>query len=272
MYKRMIDFIGSYGDIARNSKPAQPNDFTILIPVFEETSALEFSVHFFEQLGIRPHYVLDSKRRDRKSEVEKIVGYAVPVYQNDDGKTVEANFDRLISISPTDWIFRIDCDEVPNLEAITQCQQFIHSQSGTILGFARPQLFFEQSCLRAVSDRDYNSAIATTQWRLFNRNRVKIDRRIHTPGYKIPFWRKSVASLPASLFHLEWIFTTSKTRAEKSAKYEALRQASHMKELQLRNQQDLSSVPSNATGLERTLLEWFASSGREIPDQKRKAS
>ena len=235
MYGRIVQLFGNRNKFAQKLKSESQQNYTVLIPVFEETSALEFSIYFFQRMGVQPLYTLDSKSRNRKSEVEKLVGYAVPIFENSDGKTVEANFDKLISVSPTDWILRIDCDEVPNQQALDYCKHFMQSRSHGTVGFERPQLHFAQGRLQAVTDQDFNAAIAAVQWRFFNRKTVRIDRRIHTPGYKLPFWGKNLAPPPASLFHLEWVFTTPKARVEKTLRYDSLRQAPHMRSLQLRD-------------------------------------
>ncbi len=272
MFRRIDQLFGNRNSSTQLVNSAPQQDFTILIPVFEETSALEFSIYFFQRMGVRPLYVLDSKRRDRKPEVEKLVGNAVPIYENNDGKTAEANFDKLISVSPTDWILRVDCDEVPNQEALAYCKQFMQSRSRGTVGFERPQLYFANDRLQAVADQDYNATIASVQWRFFNRKTVKVDRRIHTPGYKLPLWGKTVAPLPASLFHLEWVFTTPQGRAEKSVRYDSVHQAPHMRSLQLRDPKDSISVPSNNSELEQIFQEWFMLSGRTPPNQERKTS
>ena len=198
---------------------SQPQ-FTIIVPVFEETQALAFSNYYFNRLGLQPIFALDSKRRNRKAEVTKILGRAPLVYENP-GSCIEASYDKLAALSPSDWILRIDCDEVPNAEMLRHCTHFVAKPSDAYCGYDRDDLLWRGGYFERLK---YKPLFIDSQYRLFNRSRVKFISRIHTPGFYMPKWK--VPFLPgwnaprtARLYHLQRVFITQQQRAEKLNRY-----------------------------------------------------
>jgi hypothetical protein len=246
---------------------SRQDGFTILIPVFDELEALEFSVFYFNKIGIEPLYALDSKRRRRKSEVEKIVGRPVPVFENDKGQIMETGMASLVALSPTDWILRVDCDEVPSLDALAYCREFLASARNRVIGFDRPQLLYSENHLLAVSTPAYVAEIASTQWRFFNRRYVKFLPEIHTSGIEVPHRKAVLAPQSAKLFHLEWLFTSEEQRRKKSANYDLLLQASRMRQWQLIDPEKLDYVLFENTHLRDTLQEWLTQTKRSLSNQ-----
>lgn len=132
-------------------------DYTILIPVYDETTALAFSKFYFDSIGQRPLYVLDSKKAFRQKEVEEIVQQAVPIYSNS-GQCIEAGYEQLVTQAPTDWIFRVDCDEIPTLEALAFCRDSIRRVRSGIGLFDRRQLRWHEGTLEEINWPDYKDA------------------------------------------------------------------------------------------------------------------
>ena len=200
------------------------NNFTVLIPVFKETEALKFSKDYFSELGITPQYALDSKRKSRQAEVERCVGRAVPVFENPEN-CIEANFRRFAALSPTDWILRIDCDEVPSLAALSFANQFATNSNWKIAGFPRIECVPSGATLAADVTPGFQHFTKFPQYRLFNRKRVWFRSGIHTPGYYLPRIQKAEAPPQACLYHLEYVFTSEQERDEKQKRYEAAGQS-----------------------------------------------
>jgi hypothetical protein len=189
-------------------------DFSILIPVFEETQALAFSRFYFDRLGVRPIYVLDSKRLQRREEVERIIGAEVQIYDNP-GLVAESHFERFAALSPTDWVLRIDCDEAPTLAMLHHAGRFVARGKGFIKGYDRRQMRWHEDGFQAVRQYPYKDV----QYRLFDRRRVKFVQKIHTPGYAIPLWQAWPAPLSARFFHLQFVFETRDQRYQKEVRY-----------------------------------------------------
>ena len=194
--------------------------FTIIVPVFEETDALAFSNYYFNRMGLQPIFALDSKRLNRKAEVTKILGRTPLVYENP-GSCIEASYAKLAALSPSDWILRVDCDEVPNAEMLRHCKRFVAKPSDAYCGYDRDDLLWRGNHFERLK---YSPLFVDSQYRLFNRSKVKFISRIHTPGFYMPKWK--VPFLPgwnapptARLYHLQRVFITQQQRAEKLNRY-----------------------------------------------------
>lgn len=198
------------------------SNFTIIVPVFEETDALAFSNFYFTERGLAPIYALDSKRIARRGEVEKILGRKVEIYQNP-GTCIEASYQALASLSPADWVLRIDCDEVPNQLMLEHCNRFTQHPSDAYCGFDRDDLIWRGGRFERLK---YAPLFVDTQFRLFNRTKVQFVSRIHTPGFHVPKWKLPFlpgwnAPRVARLYHLQRVFITAQQRTEKLARYNA---------------------------------------------------
>lgn len=191
-------------------------DYTIIIPFYRETTALAFSRFYFEKLGLQPIYALDSKQAARRNEAEDILGRDVVIYDNPGG-FVEAHFDRLAALSPTDWILRIDCDEAPNPRMLEHCAAFVKRPTSNVCGFDRDDLLWRGDHFERIK---YSPLFFDSQYRLFNRNRVEFISQIHTPGYRIPKWKLPLvplwhAPLSARIYHLARTFVPPTMREDR---------------------------------------------------------
>ena len=196
--------------------------FTIIVPVFEETDALTFSNFYFNKLGLHPIYALDSKRISRRAEVEKLLGRSVAIYENP-GNCIEASYQNLAALSSTDWVLRIDCDEIPNQAMLEHCARFTMHPTDAYCGFNRDDLIWRDTHFERLN---YAPLFVDTQFRLFNRTKVKFLNRIHTPGFHVPKWKLPFlpdwnAPRKARLYHLQRVFITPQQRAAKLARYNA---------------------------------------------------
>ena len=200
-------------------------DFTILIPVFEETSALAFSKFYFDRLGLRPIYVLDSKRISRRDEVERVIGREVLIYDNP-GFVAEANFERFAALSPTDWVLRIDCDEALTSALVKHADQHVKRGGNSIKGYDRRQMRWHEDGFQAVKHLIHRDI----QYRLFNRRKVRFLHKIHTPGYKVPLLQMFPAPGLARIYHLQFLFEAPEQRQKKGALYKSLGQAEKFNE------------------------------------------
>lgn len=195
--------------------PPQQN-FTIIIPFYSETRALAFSRFYFDKIGWKPIYALDSKKVSRRGEAEKTLGREVMIYDNPGG-FVEAHFERLAALAPTDWILRVDCDEVPTVELLEHCGKFADRPTDNVCGFDRDDLLWRGDHFDRIK---YRFLFQDTQFRLFNRAKVKFTPKIHTPGYhvapyKIPYFSAWSAPAKARLYHLWRSFTPEAERIKK---------------------------------------------------------
>jgi hypothetical protein len=203
--------------------------FTILTPIFNETKALEFSSFYFDRLGADVRYVLDSQCTPEAAETLRRLGREAYHFDNDQ-PFIENGYESFCAASPTDWILRIDCDEVPSRELIEACREFVAHDEAGVAGFERHQVLWRDKRLWTATAERFN-CVHQRQWRLFNRAAVRFCRTIHTPGIEV---RAPVAMAPtAALFHLSWVFLTWEERLAKAARYDRHGQQDHNRTNQL---------------------------------------
>ena len=191
-------------------------DFTILVPVFEETRALAFSKFHFDRLGLRPIYVLDSKRIARRDEVERLLGREVLVYENPE-RFLEANFAKFTALSPTDWILRIDCDEAVTPALLEHARNYASGGRWAVKGYERRQLRWHEDGFQYVKRAFHRD----TQFRLCDRRKVRFTPKIHTPGFHVPRLLRSPAPTEARIYHLQFLFETPEQREKKGELYKS---------------------------------------------------
>jgi hypothetical protein len=190
--------------------------FTLQIPVYNETKALAFSCCYFDRLGICPRYVLDQQcTSSAEAMLRKYV--PEPAFFKNDKPFIEHGYQSFAESAPTDWILRLDCDEVPSPALFGAASEFVRNVEHGILGFQRHQVVWDGSRFKsAITDRFLASR--QIQYRLFNRRTVKFNPHIHTPGIHLE--HIAVAPPEAMLFHLSWVFLTREEREQKAARYD----------------------------------------------------
>jgi hypothetical protein len=203
--------------------------FEIMIPLYNETKALSFSDFYFNRLGVQPRYILDTQREEDTERILRLLRKDIVFFENDKF-FIENGYQAFAEASPSDWILRIDCDEVPNRELIEFCRSFIEANGSSAVSFERHQVLWDDDrFLTATTERfmPQNSR----QTRLFNRRRVSFNKSIHTPGILVG--ELLTAPSEATLFHLSWIFLTWEDRLNKADRYDAYGQPEYNRQNQL---------------------------------------
>lgn len=191
-------------------------DITIQIPLFNETDALRFSKFYFESIGEKVHYVMD---RQCTAETRAIVRQLSieEFYFENDKPFIENGYEAFAAASPTDWILRIDCDELPTPDAL-MFARYASIPDQAVGAFERYQVLWSGGKF-IIPLHERFAPSHQRQFRLFNRRHVVFDRNIHTPGICID--QAVDAPAGASLYHLSWIFLSWNDRLAKADRYDA---------------------------------------------------
>lgn len=227
--------------------------FTVQIPVFNETRTLDFSAFYFDRLGIQARYVLDVQRTPEAEATVLRLGREPLIFTNDK-PFIESGYESFAAASPTDWILRLDCDEVPSRELIDACSTFVQQSQGGVAGFERHQILWQNNRFLTAAPTERFAPAKQRQWRLFNRKHVTFNRHIHTPGIHL----ENPTEMPsaATIYHLSWVFLTWEDRLEKAARYDNHGQPSHNRENQLFPLEDVEWQELDAPFLRDTYAEW----------------
>jgi hypothetical protein len=183
-----------------------------------------------------------------------------PFFENDK-PFIENGYESFASTAPTDWILRLDCDEVPSPALIEAACRFVDSGSDAVMGFERHQLLWRNGKFR-TAETDRFQPKRQMQYRLFNRQSVSFVRDIHTPGIRVD--RSVFAPSDAPLYHMSWIFLSLEDRKRKASRYDAHGQPSSNRENQLFPIEQVEWKDLSAPFLEDCYKQWLDQS-RALP-------
>jgi hypothetical protein len=171
---------------------------------------------YFKRLGIELHVFLDGGSTDSsKSELEaREIPFAslAPL----DTHHVEALVEPAARAIETEWLIRLDNDELLNVHALielslrtlyereTDC--FAIRRSWVLLHDGRP----------CVGESDFIGP--DHQWRLVRHGKMRFHGRIHTPAFDPPE-QAAYLTDPSRLYHFDWVVRSEAYRREKVAFY-----------------------------------------------------
>lgn len=233
--------------------------FTIQVPVFDETRALEFSCFYFERLGVEARYILDSQRTPQAEATLRGLGRGPLVFANDK-PFLENAYQNFAAASPTDRILRLDCDEAPSQNLVEACREIVLRDGGEMAGFERHQLIWRHGEFLSAQGERFRPS-NQVQWRLFNRRAVRFyDGRLHTPGLFVDKPVKVPADAP--IYHLEWVFLDRQARLDKTSRYDGFGQDAYWRENQLHAEHALAWRRNDDDFLRATFADWIAGGGK----------
>ena len=191
-----------------------------MVPLFDETLAFQFSNYYFKRLGITPYYCFDEQGAIETAELVKASGHPLRSFKND-RPCIENGYQAFVEQSPTDWILRIDCDEVPSSGLLEWCAEYCKSGNVGAVRFERDQIAWRGSRLWISTHPNFIPA-RNGALRLFHRGKVEYTTEIHTPGILTD--QEVSAPLEHRLYHLSWVFRTAEDLKKKSERYDLLGQ------------------------------------------------
>jgi hypothetical protein len=194
---------------------------TLVVPTIDSAAWIQSVVEFYDEIGIRPLYVVDSRTRDATREILAEakqdwikVAAAAP--------RVEAMLPGILGRVHTAWVLRLDDDELPSPELLRCCDEAVDRCEAPVWGFPR-------LCLRWEPGRptlDYSTFLTfgpaadmDRQWRLFRPDRVRLRDDVHTPGFDSTVRTRAPAD--AFILHFDWILRSPARRREKAESYKA---------------------------------------------------
>jgi hypothetical protein len=194
---------------------------TLVIPTIDSEAWITAVVEFYNEIGIRPFYVVDSRTRDRTCELLSAakqnwmkVAATAP--------RVEAMLAAIVSQVNTPWVLRLDDDELPAPALLRWCDEAVDQDGAAVWGFPR-------LCVRWRPGRptlDYSTFLTVgtavdmdRQWRLFKPACVTMRGDVHTPGFESV--NNARAPAEALILHFDWVLRSCSRRREKAAAYVA---------------------------------------------------
>jgi hypothetical protein len=195
---------------------------TLIVPTIDSEAWIQEVIDFYESIGLRPLYVVDSRTCDGTCEV---LAAAKQNWIKVSGKArvFESLLPGILGRVRKPWVLRLDDDELPTPGLLRFCDEVVDRDDPPVWGFPRlclrwhpgqPTLEYSTFLtLGAAADMD-------RQFRLFRPDRVTLKEEVHTPGFE----STTLASAPsrALILHFNWVLNTASRRRDKAARYEAL--------------------------------------------------
>jgi hypothetical protein len=187
------------------------------------------------------NFIVDSKNNKFRKILARIQGQKI--FDNT-GEILEAGYRSFVDKSPSDWILRLDSDEVINRAGI----RFLDAQRfevQEVVGFTRYQVVEVKDKFYILSNPEF-SREKHIQIRLFNRTYGSFgNQHIHNPGFSADEREIVIAPNECAIYHLDFVIRDINVRMKKSIKYDALGQTPETRPYQILDDKDwkLSEIP-----------------------------
>ena len=203
---------------------AFPESVTIVVPTINSSAWISDIYDVYRNAGLDPLFAVDSRSNDDTEGVLKRLG-ARYVAVASASRRVESLLPAIATSSPTDWVLRIDDDELPSGALLRWLSE---ADLGSDIGaYAIPNCpLMLDDTKRLLHSRFLAFGPAADfdrHWRLFHRGRVQYTDKLHTPGVEV----QNGARAPddAMLLHFDWIL---RSYDERLKKYDRYRQQSEL--------------------------------------------
>jgi hypothetical protein len=190
-------------------------DIDLLAQVVEQLSILSFEVQVF----------IDDSITQRESRVLRDSGIRYHFVTNPAQGIPEGMHQAIGDFVTTDWVCLLQPDEVPCDSAFTSISRAVAKapRALTSMGFPRKWLMRDDNYSLLQSRAEFIGC--DFQWRIFRPKRVRYTPTIHTPGYKLPLYRRRLGG-DATVYHVDWIVHDRESRTRKLQHYEKLKPTS----------------------------------------------
>jgi glycosyltransferase involved in cell wall biosynthesis len=196
-------------------KRGNVSEFSIAMPTRNAARHIDLILEFYTRHGLPLNVFVDETSTDDTLAICRRAGHRVTVVHNPLGR-MEGMFKQMADGADHDWVLRMDDDELPSLAMIEQARALTTGPIDRQYAFRLIHLALANDegavALGAYEDPPHD------QVRLFHRQSVAYDSRIHTPGFHVT--QRDIRSPDACFAHLQWIVRSLEERRAKIADYD----------------------------------------------------
>jgi len=194
---------------------------TLVVPTINSEKWIQHLIEFYQGIGVRPLYAVDSRTTDGTREILAVKGQNW-VEVTSEAARVEALLPAILQKIDTPWVLRLDDDELPSPELLRFADATADTAEVPLWGFPRLSLRWDPR----RAELAYSRFLAfgpyldmDRQWRLFRPADVHLDTSLHTPGIASDTLARATPG--AFILHFDWVLRTLAQRRKKVATYEA---------------------------------------------------
>jgi len=192
-------------------------ELTIVVPTFNAAAFLDITLSYYTAIGLPITVFVDAKSTDDTALIAAQHTAEVKHQQNS-SSVVEGMIQAISTQTGSDWILRLDDDELPSLGMLAYVAEIIGSSDTHAVGFVR------QQCAVSLGQKLKASTIHHArdhrQWRLYRAQHMQWTPAVHTAGFE-PVAQHSVAAPDdAFMIHLDWSLHDYQSRLKKVRRYD----------------------------------------------------
>lgn len=170
---------------------------------------------------------IDSKTTDKTREV--VAKYKCRIIEiNNKFNYVEPILGRFLDSCRFNWIMRLDDDELISNGLVEFTRRDLKKSTSDVIGIHRKWCRLKNGKFEWFNYPQYGF---DWQFRLYKKDKVKFDGKIHTPGFE--YNNPGFVPVDGYIMHLNWIYQTYEERKAKVEKYERICKGSGHKEFYL---------------------------------------
>jgi len=193
---------------------------TLVVPTINSEPFLDHVIDFYADLGVPVVFAVDCRTSDgtRSLLTRKAADF---IEVSGAHRRVESLFADIVAKINTDWILRLDDDELPTPSMLNFVNKTAELSVNVVYGFPLANFQFNSQ----TNEIQYSQFLPFTpiggknlKYRLFKREDFSPDDRLHTAGL-VP---KDPQSAPpdAFIFHFDWVLRSRPQRLEKLRSYQ----------------------------------------------------
>jgi hypothetical protein len=198
----------------------RPNSsrLSVIIPTMDSAHYIDLILEYYSSIGISTTVFVDSKTSDDTVTVAE--RYATVIPFDNAGATIEAVVEKLSTAGQSEFVLRLDDDELPSINMMKFVKAAIQVGAAEVYGFPRHQcaISTDRTLLTHI---DHRARTHHRQWRLYCPAKVRFTGKCHTSGVDLAGLRCVSAPDDACMIHLDWALHGYEQRKAKIARYDA---------------------------------------------------
>jgi hypothetical protein len=178
----------------------------------DDTDLVATGYDYLRRMGIRLHVFLDGSSAEASKADLEAMGIPFASLQANPARHVEALVETVSRQIESEWMLRLDNDELVNVHGLIETAIRTLLDDGTECFAIRRSWVLLRDGVPHVGESDFIGP--DHQWRLFRHRRVRFHGRIHTPAFDPPD-RAAYLSASSRLYHFDWVVRPEAYRREK---------------------------------------------------------
>jgi hypothetical protein len=223
MHRRGVEIERSYVSQSVERPATRLKNFgskvTLVIPTCNSERWIGQVLDFYTMLEVPVVVAVDRRSSDRTLTIVASKAKNHLLVESEHPR-VESLLPSIVGQIDSDWILRLDDDELPTPALLSFVDQAVDGPAGFSWGFPRAHFRYQPNGSLLQYSRFLPLgplAGSDVQWRLFPKRQIRFDDSLHTPGIVAAEARQ--ASSEAFIFHFDWVVRTLADRLEKIERY-----------------------------------------------------